>query len=130
MTKRKIEENKKDSKKKSSKRKDPKITIPKYSLSEELISSISHGVGALLSIWGLVMLIIKASHIGALEVTTVSIFGITMILLYTISCIYHALSSNIIGKKVFRVLDHCSVFLLVFGTIIPVSLVGIGGVGG
>ena len=101
-----------------------------YSLSEELINSISHGIAAGLSIWGLVMLIIKASSKGAMAVTTVTIFGTTMILLYTISCIYHALSSKVRGKKVLRVLDHCNVFLLVYGTIIPVALVGIGGAKG
>lgn len=106
------------------------ISIPKYSLSEELINSISHGIAAGLSIWGLVMLIIKASHNSALAVTTVTIFGTTMILLYTISCIYHALSSKVRGKKVLRVLDHCNVFLLVYGTIIPVALIGIGGIKG
>lgn len=107
-----------------------KISIPKYSLKEELINSISHGIAACLSIWGLVMLIIKASHNGALAVTTTTIFGTTMILLYTISCIYHALSSKVRGKKVLRVLDHCNVFLLVFGTIIPIALLAIGGIKG
>lgn len=102
-----------------------RISIPKYTLSEELINSISHGIFALLSIWGLVMLIIKAQ--GALAITTVTLYGTTMILLYTISCIYHALSPRVTGKKVMRVLDHCNVFLLVFGTIIPIALVGIGG---
>ena len=106
------------------------IIIPKYSLSEELINSISHGIAAGLSIWGLVMLIIKASGKSALAVTTVTIFGTTMILLYTISYIYHALSSKLKGKKVLRILDHCNVFLLVFGTIIPVALLGIGGIKG
>lgn len=101
------------------------IRIPTYNLAEELINSISHGLGALFSIVGLVLLIIKASHQGAIEVTTVTIFGTTMVLLYTISCIYHALSSKIRGKKVLRVLDHCNVYLLVFGTVIPIALVGI-----
>lgn len=76
------------------------------------------------------MLIIKASKVGAMAVTTVTLFGTTMILLYTISCIYHALSPRITGKKVMRVIDHCNVFLLVFGTIIPIALVGMKGVYG
>lgn len=104
-----------------------KITIPKYSLSEEIINSITHGLGAVLSIWGLVMLIIKASREGALAVTAVTIFGACSIILYSISCIYHALSKELKGKKVLRVIDHCNVFLLVYGTIIPVALLGIGG---
>lgn len=102
-----------------------RISIPSYTLGEELVNAISHGIFALLSIWGLVMLIIKAH--GGLEITTVTLYGTTMILLYTISCIYHSLSPRITGKKVMRVLDHCNVFLLVFGTIIPVALVGVKG---
>lgn len=111
-------------------KKKERISIPSYTLSEELINSISHGIAAAFSIWGLVMLIIKASNEGAMAVTTVTLFGTTMILLYTISCIYHALSPRIIGKKVLRVIDHCNVFLLVFGTIIPIALVGMKGVCG
>lgn len=103
------------------------IRIPQYNLTEELINSISHGIGAELSIWGLVMLVIKASKNGALAVSTVTIFATTMILLYSMSCIYHAISPRVKAKKVLRVLDHCNVFLLVFGTVIPVALLGIQG---
>ena len=106
------------------------ISVPSYTLCEELVNSISHGIAAAFSIWGLVMLIIKASKVGAMAVTTVTLFGTTMILLYTISCIYHALSPRITGKKVMRVIDHCNVFLLVFGTIIPIALVGMKGICG
>lgn len=107
-----------------------KIKIPNYTLSEEIINSLSHGIAAAFSICGLIMLIIKASNINATAVSSVTIFGTTMILLYTMSCIYHALSPNILGKKILRVIDHCNVFLLVFGTIIPVCLIGIGGISG
>lgn len=101
------------------------IRIPIYNLTEELINSISHGIGAIFGIVGFILLVVKASSKGALAITTVTIFGTTMIILYTISCIYHALSPKIKGKKVLRVLDHCNVYLLVFGTIIPIALLGI-----
>ena len=104
------------------------ISIPSYSLGEELFNAISHGFGALLSIAALVLMLIRARN--ALEVTTAAIFGTSMIFLYTISCVYHALSPGLRGKKVLRVLDHCSVFLLVFGTYIPASLLGVSGVRG
>ncbi|MBQ3803703.1 MAG: hemolysin III family protein [Oscillospiraceae bacterium] len=104
------------------------ISIPSYSLGEELFNAISHGLGALLSIAALVLMLIRARN--ALEVTTVAIFGTSMIFLYSISCVYHALSPGLRGKKVLRVLDHCSVFLLVFGTYIPASLLGVSGVRG
>ena len=104
------------------------ISIPSYSLEEELFNAISHGLGALLSVAALVLMLIRARN--ALEVTTSAIFGTSMIFLYTISCVYHALSPGLRGKKVLRVLDHCSVFLLVFGTYIPASLLGVSGVRG
>lgn len=107
-----------------------KIKIPNYTLSEEIINSLSHGIAAAFSICGLILLIIKASNINATAVSSVTIFGTTMILLYTMSCIYHALSPNILGKKILRIIDHCNVFLLVFGTIIPVALIGIKGIYG
>ena len=46
--------------------------------------------------------------------------------LYTISCVYHALSRRLNGKKVMRMIDHCNVYLLVLGTYVPVSLLGVG----
>lgn len=102
-----------------------KIRIPKYSLSEELINSISHGLGGIFAIVALILMLVKANI--PLEYVTVSIFGTTMIILYIISCIYHALSPKLTGKKVLRVLDHCNVYLLVLGTYIPVSLLGVSG---
>lgn len=102
------------------------ILIPKYSLAEELINSITHGIGGLLSIAALVLMVLKANT--AKEEVCISLFGAAMIVLYTMSCIYHALSKNLEGKKVLRVLDHSNVYLLVFGTYIPISLLGVGGI--
>lgn len=101
------------------------ISLPKYTLAEELISAISHGAGAIFSIIALVLMIVKANT--TLEYVTVSIFGTTMIILYVISCVYHSLSPKLTGKKVLRVIDHCTVFLLVYGTYIPIALLGIRG---
>ena len=104
-----------------------KIDLPDYTIGEELISSISHGVGAALSIVATVLSIIKAASSGlAVEVVSAVLFGIMMTLLYTMSCIYHALPRNN-AKRVFRVFDHCTIFLLIAGTYIPVLLVSIGG---
>ncbi len=101
------------------------IRIPKYTLAEELWNSISHGLAAIFAIVATVLMIVKANT--ALEYVTVSIFGTTMIILYVISCIYHALSRRLTGKKVLRVIDHCNVFLLVLGTYTPIALLGVGG---
>lgn len=103
-----------------------KIKIPPYSLSEELINSISHGLGGIFAIVALILMLVKANT--PLEYVTISIYDTTMILLYIISCIYHALSPKLTGKKVLRVLDHCNVYLLVLGTYIPVSLLAVKGV--
>ncbi|MBR2588849.1 hemolysin III family protein [Candidatus Saccharibacteria bacterium] len=102
-----------------------KVSIPKYTLGEEIFNSISHGIAAGLSVAALVLMVIKAST-GMAEVA-VSLFGAMMIILYTISCVYHALSRNLKGKKVLRVIDHCNVYLLVFATYIPVAWLGVGG---
>ena len=110
------------------KKKGLNILIPKYTLGEEIFNAISHGLGAVFSIVALILMVVKSK--GVLAIITTTLFGCTMILLYTISCIYHALSKNLEGKKVFRVIDHCNVYLLVYGTYIPVSLLGIGGTKG
>ena len=103
------------------------ITIPKYSLSEELISSISHGVGALLGIAALVLCVIRGAFNGsAIQVVSCSIYGGTLIVLYTMSCLYHALKVNL-AKKVFRIIDHCSIYLLIAGTYTPYTLVSLNG---
>jgi hemolysin III len=104
-----------------------RIELHKYSLGEELISSISHGVGALLAIAALVVgVVLSVMYNNAWCVVSVSIYGSTLILLYTNSSIYHALRPNA-GKKVFRVIDHCSIFFLIAGTYTPYTLVTLRG---
>ena len=105
-----------------------KLSIPPYTLGEELWNAISHGIGALLAVAALVLMLVRAR--GALAVTAAALFGASLILLYAMSCLYHALSPRTEGKKVLRVLDHCNVFLLVFGTYIPVALLGVPGARG
>ena len=108
-------------------KKEPRVSIPKYSLAEELINSISHGIGALLGIAALVLCIVYATiKSDAWAVVGVSIYGATLVILYTISTIYHALKINK-AKRVFRVLDHCSVFLMIAGTYTPYTLVTLRG---
>jgi len=107
-----------------------KIELHKYTLAEELINSISHGVGALLAIAALVVgIVLSVMHNNTWCDVSVIIYGSTLILLYTNSTIYHGLRPNA-GKKVFRVIDHCSIFLLIAGTYTPYTLVTLrGGIG-
>jgi hemolysin III len=104
------------------------LLLPSYSLSEEIMNAITHGIGVGLAIAGLVVLLVFGRH-DALTVVSVSIFGATMIMLYLVSTLYHALGVNK-AKKVFRVFDHCTIFLLIAGTYTPISLLCFGGATG
>lgn len=116
--------------KKKDKVKKERISLPKYTLGEELISSISHGIGALLSIAALILCIIFAvKNKSIVAIISSCIYGSSLIILYTMSCLYHALAPNR-SKKVFRVFDHCSIFLLIAGSYTPFLLITIGGVKG
>lgn len=104
-----------------------KIPIPKYTLGEELISAISHGVGAALGVVALCMCVAKSTAVGDGYAQVSSwIFGISMIILYSMSCIYHALKPNN-AKRVMRVFDHCTIFLLIAGTYTPFTLISLRG---
>lgn len=104
-----------------------KIEIPHYTLGEELMSAISHGVGALLGVAALVLCVVRsAQHGSAMAVVCSAIYGFTLIVLYTMSTMYHSLAVNR-AKKVFRVIDHCSIYLLIAGTYTPFSLITLNG---
>ena len=103
-----------------------KLSLPKYSLGEEIFSSVVHGVAALFSIAAYVLLLVFCQKEAA-TLFSVHFYGISMIVLYTVSTIYHALGINK-AKKVFRVLDHCTIFVLISGTYAPISLVSVSGV--
>lgn len=107
-----------------------KISIPKYTLGEEITNAIVHGVGALLGIAALVIcIIVSAVHDSAIAVVSSAIYGTTIILLYTMSTLYHSLKVNN-AKRVFRIIDHCSIYLLIAGTYTPFALVALEGVTG
>lgn len=106
-----------------SKKEKKERVLPEYTLGEELFSSISHGIGSCLAIAGCVMLIVFAAiHGNAWSVVGGAIYGATLIILYTMSTLYHAIV-NKKAKYVFRVFDHTSIFLLIAGTYTPVTLV-------
>lgn len=105
--------------KKDTNRLEKKIELPKYKLGEELMNSISHGVGALLSVVVLVLCIIKAKT--GLALFSVLFYGISSTILYVMSCLYHSLKPNN-AKRIFRIFDHCSIFLLIAGTYTPLVL--------
>ena len=88
----------------------------------ELANSITHGLGAALSVLALVLLVVAAAVRGsARDIVGAALFGATLVLLYTMSTLYHALR-NQRAKRVFHILDHSAIYLLIAGTYTPFCL--------
>ncbi len=98
-----------------------------YTLGEEIANSITHGIGTALSIAGLVVLVtLAAIHGDVWRVVSFSLYGSALIILYLSSTLYHAIQ-NQRAKKVFRILDHVSIYILIAGTYMPILLVNLRG---
>lgn len=96
--------------------------LPSYTKGEEIFNMVSHIVGGALGITALTLCVIFAAiHRNVYGVVGSAIYGASLIVLYTMSSIYHGLVHPT-AKKVFQVLDHCSIFLLIAGTYTPISL--------
>lgn len=103
--------------------------LPTYTKGEEIFNMTSHIVGAVLGVVATVLCIVFAAiHQNVYGVISGAIYGVTMIVLYTMSSIYHGLSPKFTSKKVFQILDHCSIFLLIAGSYTPFALSAIRGV--
>jgi hemolysin III len=90
---------------------------------EEVANSITHGVGLAFSVIGLGVLVALACLYGsALHIASCSVYGATMVMLYTASTLYHSFRSPRI-KHIFKIIDHCSIYLLIAGTYTPFTLV-------
>lgn len=99
----------------------------KYLIANEVLNAVTHGIGVILSIIALVFLIQKGLEMGgALEITSYTVYGVTLILLYLSSTLYHSFTFTK-AKYVFRIIDHSSIFLLIAGTYTPYTLITIGG---
>ncbi len=100
----------------------------RYSLGEEIFNSVSHGAGGMLSIAGTVILIVFAAiYSNAWGVAGSAIYGASLIILYTMSTLYHAIT-NRRAKAFFRIMDHNTIFFLIAGTYTPITLVPLRGV--
>lgn len=94
---------------------------------EEVANTISHGIGALLAAAGAVPLIAKGIMAGSVKAeVSLAFYAFTLVLLYTASAVYHGVKRPEL-KRVLRVMDHCSIFLLILGTYVPLSLLVVGG---
>jgi hemolysin III len=99
----------------------------RYTLGEEIFNSVSHGTGGLLAIAGTAVLIVFAAiYSNAWGVVSSAIFGFSLITLYTMSTLYHAIT-NPTAKGFFRIMDHNTIFLLIAGTYTPITLVPLRG---
>lgn len=97
--------------------------MPDYTHGEEVANMVTHIVGGAFGIAATVLCVIMAAiHRNVMGVITGAIYGATLIELYTMSSVYHGLSPKLFGKRVLRVLDHCSVYFLIAGTYTPIAL--------
>jgi len=98
-----------------------------YTREEEIANSVSHGLGALMSVLGLIVLVfLAARRADAWTVVSVSLFSASLILLYSVSTFYHGFPSAQV-KNIFRKLDHAAIYFLIAGTYTPFVLVNLRG---
>ena len=94
---------------------------------EEIANTVSHGLGALLALAGAAPLAVRGILSGSFKTGfSLVAYGVSLVLLYTASAVYHAARDPRI-KKALRVMDHCSIFVLILGTYVPMSLLVVGG---
>ena len=97
---------------------------------EEMANTISHGVGALLALAGAVPLAVRGISSGSFKTGfSLIAYGVSLVLLYTASAVYHGVRDPRV-KRVLRVMDHCSIYVLILGTYVPMSLLVVGGTTG
>ena len=102
-------------------------TLKRYTVGEEIFNSVTHGLGALLGVVGTVVLVVlSAVHGSGLALGTSIVYGISLIMLYTMSTLYHAIVSER-AKGVLRIFDHTSIFFLIAGSYTPFCLIALEG---
>jgi len=103
---------------------------PKWSMGEEIANSVTHGVGAVLSLVGLALLLLRALQYGtAIHIASFAIYGASLFLLHLSSTLYHAIQPPRV-KRVFWVFDHASIYLLIAGSYTPFLLISLWGAWG
>lgn len=108
----------------------PRLEPPdEFSRFEERLHSLTHGIGAVFSVVGVVVLLVVASlsaHVDPWKIVSLSLYGTTLVLLYTASTLYHSFPHRP-WKQRFQLLDHCAIYLLIAGTYTPFLLVNMRG---
>lgn len=101
-------------------KKEKRKRLRKQSLGEEIWNSITHGLGSAAGLVGMIFLLIKSNE--PREYVASAIFGTGMILLYLMSCLYHAFKNDSTVKSIFKRFDHLSIYILIGGTFAPILL--------
>ena len=100
--------------------------MPTYTKGEEIFNMVSHIIGGALGVAATALCVIFAAiHHNIYGIISGAVYGVTVILLYTMSSIYHGLKANTTAKKVFQIIDHCTIFVLIAGCYTPFALVTI-----
>ena len=115
----------------SSKPRPKTAAVPHYTVGEEIMNSVTHGVGCLLGIAGLVLLIVFAALRGGgpAHMAAAIVYGVSIILEYLASTLYHAIQPAR-AKRVFRIIDHSCIYLLIAGSYTPFCLITLANDGG
>src|SRR5262245_9191253 len=101
-----------------------------YTAGEEIAHALTHGLGVILAIAGLTVMVARATLYGnAWHIVGAAIFGTTLVLMYTASTLYHSIPAEQLpnAKKILRIVDHSSIYLLIAGTYTPFTLVTLNG---
>lgn len=94
-----------------------------YSFAEEIFNSVTHGIGVLISVAGLITMVVFSSLYGeTIHIVSTAIFGITLVLLYTASTLYHSFRKPGI-KRILKIIDHSCIYALIAGTYTPFMLI-------
>ena len=100
--------------------------LPDYTRGEEITNMVTHIVGGVLGIVAVVLCpIMGAKHHNPYAVISGAVYGFSMLALYAISSVYHGLSPRLMGKRVLQVIDHCTIYFLIAGSYMPITLCSI-----
>lgn len=97
---------------------------PRLTVTEEVLNAVSHGIGAILALAGMVLLLLKSE--GPMEIMASCFYGISLFVMMLMSCLYHAMPTGAVAKRVLRRFDYTSIYLLIGGTFAPIFLVYLG----
>ena len=101
-----------------------------YSVGEEIANALTHGIGALLGVAALtLMIVMSVKYSDTARVISSLIYGSSLILLYLASTLYHSIQSPR-AKRIFQLLDHCAIYILIAGTYTPFMLISLKGTWG